>query len=691
MTVSGIKEMDVVEVRGASLTPVEQLRGSLDAIDYHHFMNSTHLEFPLAFANEKVASDSVAFSDVMLNHICPDDLFSNPGWHSHSPSSSESTESYPSCSSSSPLDTEFGQQNIHSLQNTGHVSQYSPFLTFSQFLESSDQAFQVGSQKLQQDELEDSPFLFNEHHEIDILPEENGNHTPLAFHTSTCRSRSPSPDIASGLDRCDLDENEIGSVSGQPSITDTISDRPSSLKIAKPGDSNKNDASSPSPNLISPVEFEEQLASVDIAWMGALDIPNLCLEEIDRILSSTNNLQNSESPECLEECKSNVIDQPINASPTTQKELRLTSGGQEKKQCVWRKKRIRSIIQNCKIYQTNRMSLKTPPQCDGGSAAVSHNQVNRFVPRDEVSRTGEAADSDSTLTCSEAEYYCNRIRDREEQARRRKTYMKRRYSPRLDFDSDSDSDLDEAAYICTKYSRRRRSDKCNLSIKSVSKFSSYRKSQNPQLDAEIKPWWPRGCALMSGCTAFPPSLEGSDLEDESTLPPNADKEGINSANSPSSTIHDSEMGGLHIPDTPDPLDPSDIKCKKRLRRHFGELPAKKCASEEWNATNALWPSRRRRKQLELWQFILYRLESSEKSAFQWVNRPAGVFRIVDTQAGAKEWGSYRGNSRMDYEKMARAMRFYYKDAILRKVRQQLHFQFAMPYVQWARKFHRTKN
>ncbi|KAF6775495.1 hypothetical protein AHF37_05435 [Paragonimus kellicotti] len=45
--------------------------------------------------------------------------------------------------------------------------------------------------------------------------------------------------------------------------------------------------------------------------------------------------------------------------------------------------------------------------------------------------------------------------------------------------------------------------------------------------------------------------------------------------------------------------------------------------------------------------------------------------------------------RMDYEKMARAMRFYYKDSILRKIRQQLHFQFAMPYVEWAEKCYKS--
>ncbi|VEL17474.1 unnamed protein product, partial [Protopolystoma xenopodis] len=34
-------------------------------------------------------------------------------------------------------------------------------------------------------------------------------------------------------------------------------------------------------------------------------------------------------------------------------------------------------------------------------------------------------------------------------------------------------------------------------------------------------------------------------------------------------------------------------------------------------------------------------------------------------------------------------RFYYKDLMLRKARQQLHFQFAMPFVEWSTRFTRA--
>ncbi|KAL5110655.1 DNA-binding protein D-ETS-4 [Taenia crassiceps] len=99
---------------------------------------------------------------------------------------------------------------------------------------------------------------------------------------------------------------------------------------------------------------------------------------------------------------------------------------------------------------------------------------------------------------------------------------------------------------------------------------------------------------------------------------------------------------------------------------------------------------RNRRQLELWEFILRSLDArpidGTTSAFKWVNRSVGVFRVTDTQKAAKEWGLYRGNERMDYEKMARAMRFYYKECVLRKARKQLHFQFSMPFVAWSKRY-----
>ncbi|KAL7065014.1 hypothetical protein AAHC03_05405 [Spirometra sp. Aus1] len=100
-------------------------------------------------------------------------------------------------------------------------------------------------------------------------------------------------------------------------------------------------------------------------------------------------------------------------------------------------------------------------------------------------------------------------------------------------------------------------------------------------------------------------------------------------------------------------------------------------------TNVQSNFRRNRKQFELWEFILRSLNSRKSSAFQWVNQSAGIFRITDTRQAAREWGRYRNNSRMNYEKMARAMRFYYKNAMLRKAQKQLHFQFAMSFVEWS--------
>ncbi|KAL5970560.1 DNA-binding protein D-ETS-4 [Taenia solium] len=121
--------------------------------------------------------------------------------------------------------------------------------------------------------------------------------------------------------------------------------------------------------------------------------------------------------------------------------------------------------------------------------------------------------------------------------------------------------------------------------------------------------------------------------------------------------------------------------KAKISSSASALPSRHSQSPKIDYTEPWWPQRagsvfqrlnaresdvgnggigRNRRQLELWEFILRSLDArpvgGTASAFKWVNRSVGVFRVTDTQKAAKEWGRYRGNERMDYEKMARAMR-----------------------------------
>ncbi|XP_049951257.1 uncharacterized protein LOC126458335 isoform X2 [Schistocerca serialis cubense] len=70
----------------------------------------------------------------------------------------------------------------------------------------------------------------------------------------------------------------------------------------------------------------------------------------------------------------------------------------------------------------------------------------------------------------------------------------------------------------------------------------------------------------------------------------------------------------------------------------------------------------------LWRFLLNLLEDPRNEpCIHWVNRDQGIFRILNTDWLARLWGRRHGNPRMTYEKMARAMRTYYRSKVLQPV------------------------
>ena len=63
-------------------------------------------------------------------------------------------------------------------------------------------------------------------------------------------------------------------------------------------------------------------------------------------------------------------------------------------------------------------------------------------------------------------------------------------------------------------------------------------------------------------------------------------------------------------------------------------------------------------------------------AIEWTVRERGEFRLIKTGVVAQLWGLSKNRTSMTYEKMARAMRYYYKMKILEKVpHKRLHFRF----------------
>ncbi|XP_038108461.1 ets DNA-binding protein pokkuri [Culex quinquefasciatus] len=81
----------------------------------------------------------------------------------------------------------------------------------------------------------------------------------------------------------------------------------------------------------------------------------------------------------------------------------------------------------------------------------------------------------------------------------------------------------------------------------------------------------------------------------------------------------------------------------------------------------------------LWDFLQQLLNDPAQrysSYIAWKCRDTGVFKIVDPAGLAKLWGKQKNHLSMNYDKMSRALRYYYRVNILRKVQGERHcYQF----------------
>lgn len=81
---------------------------------------------------------------------------------------------------------------------------------------------------------------------------------------------------------------------------------------------------------------------------------------------------------------------------------------------------------------------------------------------------------------------------------------------------------------------------------------------------------------------------------------------------------------------------------------------------------------------QLYQFLMDLLRDEEycPQFIEWVSRDEKVFRLVDSAAVARMWGECKNRENMTYEKMSRALRYYYENGILERVPNcRLHYRF----------------
>ena len=87
--------------------------------------------------------------------------------------------------------------------------------------------------------------------------------------------------------------------------------------------------------------------------------------------------------------------------------------------------------------------------------------------------------------------------------------------------------------------------------------------------------------------------------------------------------------------------------------------------------------------IHLWQFLKELLNNNAQhgACIRWLDRPKGVFKIEDSVRVARLWGKRKNRPAMNYDKLSRSIRQYYKKGIMKKTErsQRLVYQFCHPY------------
>lgn len=88
--------------------------------------------------------------------------------------------------------------------------------------------------------------------------------------------------------------------------------------------------------------------------------------------------------------------------------------------------------------------------------------------------------------------------------------------------------------------------------------------------------------------------------------------------------------------------------------------------------------------IHLWEFLkeLLLQPDNYSGCIKWVSRSDGIFKIEDSSRVARLWGKRKNRPAMNYDKLSRSIRQYYKKGIIKKTEhsKRLVYQFCQPYL-----------
>ncbi|KAM7427011.1 purine-rich negative regulatory element binding [Porites harrisoni] len=126
----------------------------------------------------------------------------------------------------------------------------------------------------------------------------------------------------------------------------------------------------------------------------------------------------------------------------------------------------------------------------------------------------------------------------------------------------------------------------------------------------------------------------------------------------------------------------EINFRKKMRDNEFGTPGQLGKGPLQSCRNSARSEHRYKNMLHLWEFLLELLaDESCRSIICWRRREEGEFELLNQQEVAKRWGILKQRGRMDYGKLSRALRLYYRDGIITKVQgQRLVYKFNnLPY------------
>lgn len=84
--------------------------------------------------------------------------------------------------------------------------------------------------------------------------------------------------------------------------------------------------------------------------------------------------------------------------------------------------------------------------------------------------------------------------------------------------------------------------------------------------------------------------------------------------------------------------------------------------------------------VHLWEFLLdLLLDGKSDNVICWINREKGEFKLKNQEEVARRWGNLKHRPGMNYDKLSRALRYYYQKGIIKKVSgQRLAYRFVKP-------------